>query len=150
MDNLPYCVVFFDLGNTLVVTKDRSWVPGARDAIAQLLKHGVRLGVISNTGNSSRDELAKLLPTDFDWTVFTPKYVILSSEVGPEKPALEIFNIAVKSTGLRAADCLFCTEDLTDTLAAQRTGMMTARLQLPPNSDMKDLVGSLITAGVIV
>src|SRR5262245_25399537 len=47
-------VVFFDLGETLVRTTDRSWVPGALDALAVLRDAGLRLGVISNTGALSR------------------------------------------------------------------------------------------------
>jgi FMN phosphatase YigB (HAD superfamily) len=134
--------VFFDIGDTLIVSADRSWVPGAQATLAQLRARGLRLGVISNTGGLKRAELAPLLPADFAWTLFVDELIVLSGEVGVEKPALEIFQLASNRTGATAAECLFCTESLVDTLAAQRAGLYGARLQPPPHSD----IGSLTAA----
>jgi FMN phosphatase YigB (HAD superfamily) len=145
----PIRVAFFDLGNTLVVTADRSWAPEAQAVLAELHTRGLRLGVISNTGDLSRDELSPLLPSDFDWSVFADELVILSSEAGVEKPSLEIFRRAVKAAGLDPAECLFCTEDLTDTLAAQRAGIMVARIQPPPHSDLGGLPAALAAVGAV-
>jgi putative hydrolase of the HAD superfamily len=148
--NLPLIrAAFFDLGDTLVVAADRSWVPGAREALAALRARGLQLGVISNTGDLSRAQLAPLLPADFDWAAFDPALVILSAEVGVEKPSPAIFQRAVAAAAAPAAACLFCTEDLTDTLAAQRAGMRGARVQPPPHSDVDGLVAALIAAGVL-
>lgn len=97
----PPCIraAFFDLGDTLVVPADRSWVPGAADLLAEFRSRGVRLGVISNTGTLTRDQLARLLPPDFDWAVFDPGLVTLRPKPGsrsrprpssgwpPERPA---------------------------------------------------------------
>ncbi|HEX4612910.1 MAG TPA: HAD hydrolase-like protein [Urbifossiella sp.] len=142
-------VVFFDLGDTLVVSADRSWVPGAKAVLAELGSRGLRLGVISNTGDLSRDQLTPLLPADFDWAVFDSRLVILSAEVGAEKPAPGIFRRAVAAAGGAAAECLFCTETRRDTLAAQGVGMRAARVQPPPAPDIGGLPGELIAAGLL-
>lgn len=150
MDATPIRTVFFDLGDTLVVSNTRSWIAGAKQAISDLKSQGVRIGVISNTGDLTREELAPYLPTDFDWEAFTPQCVILSSEVGYEKPHPEIFRIAIATAApdMAAGECLFCTEDLVDTLAAQRAGMLTSRFLPPPNSDIGTLVASLDKTGI--
>ncbi|AMV24433.1 Phosphoglycolate phosphatase [Gemmata sp. SH-PL17] len=145
----PVRAVFFDLGNTLVVSADRSWVPGAKAALADLRSRNLRLGVISNTGGRTREQLNPLLPADFDWAVFAPSLVILSGEVGYEKPSPEIFRRATDSSGVPAGECLFCTEDLIDTLVAQRVGMAAARVQPPPHADIGELVAALAAAGVL-
>jgi len=148
--NLPSIrAAFFDLGDTLVVSADRSWVPGAKAALTELRARGLRLGVISNTGDLSRAQLTQLLPADFDWAAFDPKLVILSAEVGVEKPSPEIFQRAVAEAGVAAAACLFCTENLTDTLAAQRVGMLGARIQPPPGSDIDVMAAALVAAGAL-
>ena len=123
-------VVFFDLGDTLVVSgHSPRWVPGAEALLTTLRDAGLQLGVISNTGNLSRDQLAPLLPHGFDFAVFDADLVVLSSEIGNvEKPDPRIFDEAVQRAGVAASRCLFCTESLTDTLAAQGAGMKAARL----------------------
>lgn len=45
-----------------------------------------------------------------------------------------------------AGECLFCTEDLTDTLAAQGVGMAAARVR-PAGGDLGGLVATLVAAG---
>ncbi len=140
--------VFFDLGETLV-TKNRKWLPGAEDALSALRAKGVRLGVISNTANLKRAELLKELPVDFDFKLFEDALVILSSEAGVEKPSPAIFELAVTKSGLRAEECLFCTEDLLHTLAAQKAGMLAARTKEPPANDVGKLPQALVDAGLI-
>jgi FMN phosphatase YigB (HAD superfamily) len=142
-------VVYFDLGDTLVITDDRSWIPGAKDLLASLRAVPVRLGVISNTNGFKRSELSSFLPGDFDWRAFDNDLVILSSEVGVAKPDPEIFRIAIERTGLDAWACLFCTEDLLDTLVAQSVGMRVARASKPPSSDVGDLFAALKKSGLV-
>jgi FMN phosphatase YigB (HAD superfamily) len=141
-------VVFFDLGDTLV-TSSRGWITGAEGVLATLGIKRVRLGVISNTGTLTRTQLLQLLPSDFDMSVFEPGLVLLSSEVGVEKPALEIFQLAVERAGQQPSQCLFCTENLVDTLAAQQVGMRVARLQKPPASDLQELIDGLVRARML-
>ena len=142
-------VLFFDLGETFVRTADRSWgAGGTRSA------HG---GAIR--GPAARDhlehrepdpaQLAGRLPTDFDWAEFESSLVILSSEAGAEKPSPEIFRKAIAAAGVAPPECLFCTEDLTDTLAAQPAGELTARVQRPPHSDLGDLLKAATRTGLL-
>jgi len=140
-------VVFFDLGDTLV-RNGRAWVPGAKELIAELRSKDVALGVISNTGDLSRDELLELLPEDFSFDVFQPHLVLLSSEIGYEKPDVRVFLEATRRAGGEARTCLFCTENLTHTLAAQQASMYTVRIgMLDP--DLQDIVPSLTSIGML-
>jgi FMN phosphatase YigB (HAD superfamily) len=126
-------VIYFDLGDTLV--RDGAWLPGAMATLQALRAAGYRLGIISNTAQLTRAQLKLLLPADFPWTWFVPELIVLSSEVGVEKPAPAIFKLALDRTGADAAAgrVLFCTEALLDTVAAQLAGMRAVRL-VPPSS----------------
>ncbi len=119
-------VVFFDIGDTLVGRK--KWMPGAREAVQTLLKARVRVGLISNTGNLSREQLAGLLPDDFSVEDFEQGIVLLSSEVGVEKPSLSIFLLAVQHAGVSPWETMFVGESLTESIAAQAAGMRAARI----------------------
>jgi putative hydrolase of the HAD superfamily len=141
--------IFFDLGDTLI-TKDKGWVPGAKSVLADLRKRGLRLGLISNTGDWDRAELLQHVPPDFSFNLFEKVLVILSSEVHVVKPDPEIFRRAIKAAALPPGACLFCGEDLTETLAAQQVGLRAARVQAPPNSDIESLVEKLKAAGFLV
>jgi FMN phosphatase YigB (HAD superfamily) len=143
MNQFAHPVVFFDLGMTLVGADTTKWVPGAKTLLQQLGAANLRLGVISNTGNLSRAELQSHLPADFDWNVFDPTLVLLSSEVGIEKPNLAIFRLAISRAGASPAQCLYCSEDLLETLAAQRVGMTAARIVPPPRGDLRKLEQAL-------
>lgn len=142
-------VIFFDLGETLV-TKDKQLITGVKAMLAALHQKGIRLGIISNTGNSTRAEVFKKFPADFDFGIFEEKLIILSSEVGIEKPDLQIFRLALAKTGINAEECLFCTEDLVHTLVAQQIGFKTARILPPPTADIADLSKNLIKARLLV
>lgn len=125
-------VVFFDIGDTLVSQK--SWLPGAQTALGQLREKGIRVGLISNTGDLSRDELATdYLPTDFDFGWFDEGIVLLSSEVGVEKPALSMFTMAVNHAGVSPWETLFVAETLEETWAAQAAGMRAVRICQTPD-----------------
>ena len=129
-------VIFFDLGETLV-TKPRKWLPGAKVLLQSLRQKGFRLGIISNTeGLTTRAEILKLLPVDFDLAVFDEDMMLFSSEVGKAKPQKEIFEEAVGRAHQLASQCLFCSEDIVDTLMAQHVGMRSIRVQVAPNNDL--------------
>src|SRR5262249_23441719 len=136
-----------DLGDTLV-TQSTEWVAGAKATLAAAQNKGIRLGIISNTGNLPRNKVLDLLPGDFDFSDFEAGLVILSSEVGHEKPAKEIFELAVTKAGNDSSDCLYCSESLVETLAAQRVGMRAARV-LASDADIKMLIPRLIAAGLL-
>ncbi len=154
MDVFPLKVIFFDLGDTLVRKVPGStrseWIEGAKEALVQLDEKGVRLGLLSNTGNLTRDRLFNdLLPVDFNADMFEEKLIILSSEVGAEKPKLRIFAHAIDEAGVAPVKCLFCTEDLPHTLAAQQIGMRAVWLPLPPLGNIESLTTELIKAHLI-
>ena len=118
------------------MTASRNWVPGAKEIVFQLRTAGTRLGIISNTGTLSRTELAAQLPVDFDLAAFEAGLILLSSEVLVEKPDLALFQLAVTRAAVPGSRCLFCTENLLHTLAAQQVGMHVARIAGPPESDI--------------
>lgn len=129
-------VIFFDLGETLV-TSARHWLPNAKPLLAALGQQGLRLGIISNTADlPNRQAILDLLPTDFDLALFEASLVLFSSEVGKEKPERAIFEEAVARSGRPAGECLYCSENIVETLMAQRVGMLAVRVQTSPNNDL--------------
>ena len=136
-------VVFFDLGDTLV-TSPRRWLPGAQGLLARLKASGARLGILSNTtGLASREAILKLLPADFDLSLFEPDLVLFSSEVGSAKPHAAIYREAVARAKRPAGECFYCSENIVETLMAQKVGMRAIRVQSPPNSDLEGLVQAI-------
>jgi len=141
--------IFFDLGDTLVQPAVRAWVPGAKETLDALSAKGLRLGIISNTENLSRDQLSAFLPQDFRFEAFEAELILLSSEVGVKKPLPEIFATAVSRANVEASKCLYCGEKLDEALVAQAVGMRAARLLPPPHSEIGELTASLVASGLI-
>lgn len=124
----PVSVIYFDLGDTLVKRgpegQRRVWISDAPQALTRLHDAGFTLGVLSNTGPFTWEEiLENILPTDFDTTLFDPGLIVVSSAVGAEKPDPRIFQFAIAQTGLPAGEILFVTETVEHVLAAQASGM---------------------------
>lgn len=120
-------VIFFDLGDTLVTRKD--WLPSAKETLGKLKQAGISLGVISNTGNLIREKLlSDYLPDDFSFDWFEESMVLLSSEVGVEKPSLGIFNMAINHANVSPWETLFVAETIKETFAAQQAGMQAIRI----------------------
>lgn len=142
---MPTQAIFFDLGDTLVHVPTRSWLPGAKALLASLKQKGFRIGLISNTsGLATRQAILDLLPADFDLDVFESPLVLFSSEVGQEKPQKQIFMEAVARASIPASDCLYCSENIVETLVAQHVGMRSIRTQTSPNNDL-GILESVIT-----
>ena len=141
-------VVFFDLGGTLV-GGNRDWILGAQQTLAELREKGVRLGVISNTGDLSRPAILDLLPEDFDLNLFDEKLVIFSSEVHVAKPNPEIFRLAIQRANVSPDECLFCTEESHHGVVAEQEGMKSIIVLKFPDSDIGELVGKLTTTGLL-
>ncbi len=127
-------VVFFDLGGTLVTAHSRKWIPGAQAVLAALREKGVRLGILSNTAELDRKGLEKILPPGFDWSVFEEDLIVLSSEVGVEKPDPRIFKLALDRAGGTRA--VFCAEDPTHSLASQFAGLPCVRIVPPVDGNL--------------
>jgi FMN phosphatase YigB (HAD superfamily) len=132
-------IVFFDLGDTLVRVPGM-WLPGAQSLLGTLREAGFRLGVISNTaGLATRQEILGLLPNDFDLNTFDQSLVFFSSEVGQAKPNQGIFLEALARAEVPAQQCLYCSENILETLVAQEVGMHSVRVQTAPHSDLAAL-----------
>jgi len=141
-------VAFFDLGGTLVAN-NRDWILGAQGTLARLSEKQVRLGVISNTGDLSRPAILDLLPEDLDLGIFEEGLIIFSSEVHVAKPDPEIFRLAIRQAGVQPAECLFCTEEPSHLLVARQEEMQTARVGTAPGGDIGELVGVLVSRGLL-
>jgi FMN phosphatase YigB (HAD superfamily) len=150
----PVRGILFDLGNTLV-TRPRLWVPGAKEALSLLKDAEIPVGIISNTGTLTREQLLnEHLPVDFSFEDFSPELITLSSEVGFEKPSLAIFALAAERGGYLPGQLLFVDENISQVLAAQRTGMLALRVRIEQDvegrvvsSDLVELVRELVLAG---
>ncbi len=122
--------VYLDLGDTLVAG-GRQWAPGAKAALKRFKFAGIPMGIISNTGHLTRQQLLdQHLPADFSFDVFEDDLVVLSSEVGVSKPDAQIFGIAVDRANICPHEILFCGESLEEVLAAQRAGLCALQVAI--------------------
>lgn len=166
MKPIPLKIIFFDLGDTLVrqvaVSPDGvqfGWVPGAKNVLERFQANGISLGLISNTGDLTRQQLLKMLPHDFRFDLFEANLVILSSEVGWEKPDPRIFRLAVSRAQnhsnpevrmqIDPKECLFVGESLIEVVAAQQIGMVGARVRENPQPDIGSVVDILRKSGLL-
>ncbi len=111
-------VIFFDLGDTLgtaivehgVLSK---FIPFdfAIPVLRNLKTKGMRLGVISNTGNETRAHMDEVLKTAKLLKYFEPSLLIFSSEVDRTKNSPAIFKYVVEREGLDPRHCLFTGEN---------------------------------------
>ncbi len=145
-------VIYFDLGNTLVkrvpdATRPTVWIEGTQEALAQLQASGVRLGILSNTGNFSWEQVRdEVLPEDFDPAVFQEDLIVVSSAVGAQAPDPEIFAYAIERAGLPPGDILFVTESVDHVIAAQASGM---RALWVTEGQLPQLVAELVERNVV-
>ena len=96
------------------------WVPfpGVHEVLAELRGRGLGLGVISNWDTSAHGLLADHGLAGF----FDP--IVISSEVGCEKPAPEIFRAALQRAGRRGEQCLYVGDNYyDDAVGCRRLGM---------------------------
>jgi putative hydrolase of the HAD superfamily len=96
------------------------WVlfPEAREVLGELRRRGFGLGVISNWDSSARGLLAGNGLEEY----FDP--IVISSEVGCEKPAPEIFRIALERARLRGEQCLYVGDNYyDDAVGCRKVGM---------------------------
>ena len=89
-----------------------------KDTLLKLRNDGYRLGVISNWDNTAVPLLQQFeLATLFD-------NIIISSEVGFEKPDKEIFQIAFEQASVSADDCLYVGDNYYDDgIGSRKVGM---------------------------
>lgn len=128
-------VVYFDLGNTIINTKDMKhikYLKGARDYMEQLKREGFKIGIISNIPESwgidyeeKLLELKKVIHDSwaeerpFDWSVYNE--IILPLKNSEMKPTPVLFLRAIA----KADSCpsVYIGESPTEITAAQNVGM---------------------------
>lgn len=100
--------------------------PEIGQALDRCTAKGVRVGVLSNWDFRLRTVLA-----GFSWsTRFDP--VLISAEVGAEKPDPAIFRYAENSTGTQAGECALVGDDpLSDLAGAKAAGWHCALVDRP-------------------
>lgn len=127
--------VYFDLGDTLVNTKDMKklrYMPGAREYIDKLAREGYRVGIISNIpeewGLDYSQKLQRLKEVikagwidevPFDWKAFD--VVLLPLKNHEMKPAPDLFLQAIQHSDL--CPSVYVGENPKEIKAAQATGM---------------------------
>lgn len=145
--------VFFDLGDTLgTATVGGSPIhlirfdvfpfilpsssnAAERGVLERLKKRGLRLGVISNTGDDKAPAMhAVLAPTGL-LAHLDPALLVYSGDEGVTKASPQIFNNAAARAGLMAEACLFVGEN-----AAERAVAKSAGWRICPHPLMVDEV----------
>ena len=97
-------------------------MPGAPEMLAALRRMGIRTGIISNLCWSGQ-ALTRRVTEGFPGHPFD--FIMTSSEYIFRKPDRHIFDMAIRKSGLPAAEIWYCGNDLTaDVLGAHGAGMM--------------------------
>ncbi len=129
-----------------VAAADRAgWLPfdGVAEALADLRRRGYRLGVITNWDPSARKLLAEHGLDGFF------ERVVVSSEVGCEKPDRRIFELAMGAAGVRPAECLYVGDNYyVDTIGARGAGMESLIVNRFGHRGVEEITGVPIVAHV--
>ncbi|TFI52379.1 hypothetical protein BLD44_020735 [Mastigocladus laminosus UU774] len=101
-------IVFFDIGDTLGTPKispppsrleGLDIYPYIPNVLQRLKDNGVKIGIISNTGNETEHDMRRVLEEAKIYSFFEPNLLIYSSVVGVRKPSPEIFRLAAERAG---------------------------------------------------
>lgn len=127
-------VIFFDLGDTLgsaelsapplhLVRFDV--FPFVPQLLPDLRRQGLRLGIISNTGNDGRETVDSVLRSAGVVDQFEPDLRLYSHDIGLIKDSPRIFAKAAELAGLGTSPrrCMFVGEDSTERAFALAAGM---------------------------
>lgn len=126
-------VIFFDIGNTLGTPKispplyhleGLNIYPHILNVLQQLKDKYLQIGIISNTGNETEDDMKRVLEEAGIYRFFNPNLLIYSSVVGVRKPDPEIFRLSAERAGYGDApeNCLFVGEDSKERKVAHDLG----------------------------
>jgi bacterial leucyl aminopeptidase len=138
MSNADIDVVFFDIGQTLakahLTPANRlallEPLPGVLEDLARLRDAGLRLGIISETGEETAQIMRQALTGAqlFQFFSAEPQLLIYSSEVDMLKDSPEIFLLACRRAGLegKARRGLFVGESESERKFASEAGMQVA------------------------
>lgn len=135
MESVRITTVYFDLGDTLgtpVLSPPPIHLIGfevfdtAMPVLDELRALGLRLGVISNTGDDDGVAVDAVLGAAGIRDCFEPELRIYSRDVGLRKDSPAIFTLAAARAGAAAAECLFVGENAAERGFARRAGMAAA------------------------
>jgi extracellular elastinolytic metalloproteinase len=127
-------IIFFDLGDTLgqavlspppVHLVEFDVFPFVGDLLTRLRARGLRLGIISNTGNDSGAHVDSVLARVGILDHFDPALRIYSRDIGLKKDSPRIFLAAAARAGEEhdPASCLFVGEDVAERAHAAAAGL---------------------------
>jgi putative hydrolase of the HAD superfamily len=127
--------IFEDLYERFVSARAWSLAPGTREAVEFLRERGVRVGILSNWDSRLRRMLAELgLERSFE-------FVVVSHEVGFEKPHRAIFEEALRLAGTRPAETLHVGDSYeADIRPAAELGLST--LWVAPAAERRAIEGA--------
>ena len=127
-------VIFFDLGDTLgsaalsdppIHLVGFNVFPFVPQLLPELRHQGLRLGIISNTGNDGRETIDAVLRSAGIVDQFVPELRLYSHDIGLIKDSPRIFSKAAELAGLGASPgrCMFVGEDSAERAFALAAGM---------------------------
>jgi HAD superfamily hydrolase (TIGR01662 family) len=125
-------VVFFDLGDTLIVEQGSKHlgeapfdaVPQAEETLIALKQKWVRVGIITNTTISTEKDVRKTLQ-QLGLESYVD-FIVTSVDAGCEKPDERIFSIALRTAGVKANDAVMVGDRVAkDIVGGNRIGMKT-------------------------
>jgi bacterial leucyl aminopeptidase len=123
--------IFFDIGATLgslsLNASGRPATFNVYDYIPRVLEHlksgGLRIGIISNTGDNPGSLITGVMSQSEIWPHFESDLLIYSSDVGLTKETSEIFTYACQIAKAHPRQCLYVGEDSWERLNAATAGM---------------------------
>ncbi len=133
MDTQPLQVAFFDIGNTLGAVRlsprpphrlERLDVyPQVSDVLQELRRSGVRLGIVSNIGQETEENVRRVLEEGQIYDFFEPRLLVYGAKDSPE-----IFRRAAEQAGNSATPerCLYVGEDRDERSYALEAGFRVA------------------------
>ena len=98
------------------------WLPydGVQQMLEALRNRSIGRGIISNWDHTARDILKSAGLVEY----FEP--IVISAEVGHNKPDAAIFNLALETAGIEAKDCIYVGDNYyDDALGSRKVGMET-------------------------
>ena len=132
-------VVFFDLGDTLVVPslsddgsllalKVLPFVPDVLDRLKHLKVNDaeLRLGVISNTGTETLSKMHSVMAEAELLDVFDPALLLFSSVEGIDKSQRTFFELAVQRSGTQPELCIYVGENEAERRVAASAKLRTS------------------------
>ena len=135
MEPLRVTTVYFDLGDTLgtpVLSPPPIHLIGfevfdvAMPVLGELRDSGLRLGVISNTGDDDGAAVDAVLGAAGIRDCFAAELRIYSRDVGLRKDSPAIFRLAAARAGVTAGECVFVGENAAERGFARQAGMAAA------------------------